>query len=91
MCYRGNWVIQLKKVLLKVVVLFLLKIQDILSNGCEKEGSESFYVGYNIIVNTLSSPLSQILSNCGVGVDTEIIEHIKKSGGGYDAKRMKNM
>ena len=64
----------------------LLKIQDILSKGCEQEGSESFYVGYNIIVNTLSSPLSQILSNCGVGVDTEIIQHIKQNGGGYDAK-----
>jgi len=64
----------------------LLKIQDILSNGCDTEGNESFYVGYNIIVSILSSPLSQILSNCGVGVDTEIIEHIKKSGGGYDAK-----
>ncbi len=67
----------------------LLKIQDVLSKGCEQEGSESFYVGYNIIVNTLSSPLSQILSNCGVGVDTEIIQHIKENGGGYDAKNEK--
>ena len=48
--------------------------------------SPIFYVVYNIIVNTLSSPLSQILSNCGVGVDTEIIQHIKQNGGGYDAK-----
>jgi len=64
----------------------LLKIQDILSNQVPASLSESYQIGFNIITTTLAAPLSQILNNCGVGVQTEIIDYIKTNGGGYDAK-----
>jgi len=62
----------------------LLKIQDVLSTK-ECEGSKSFCTGYNIIIEALASPISQILKNCGV-TEGSVLEHIKRSGGGYDAK-----
>ena len=65
----------------------LLKIQDVLSTK-ECEGSESFCTGYNIIIEALASPISQILKNCGV-TEGSVLEHIKRSGGGYDAKNEK--
>ena len=62
----------------------LLKIQDVLANiPCE--GSNSFCNGYNIIINALASPISQILKNCGV-TEGSVLEYIKQNGGGYDAK-----
>ena len=62
----------------------LLKIQDVLSNiPCE--GSNSFCNGYNIIIEALASPISQILKNCGV-TEGSVLEYIKQNGGGYDAK-----
>ena len=65
----------------------LLKIQDVLANiPCE--GSNSFCNGYNIIIHSLASPLSQILKNCGVTEGT-VVEFIKQNGGGYDAKNEK--
>jgi len=65
----------------------LLKIQDVLSTK-ECEGSKSFCTGYNIIIEALASPISQILKNCGV-TEGSVLEHIKRSGGGYDAKNEK--
>lgn len=65
----------------------LLKIQDVLSTK-ECEGSESFCNGYNIIIEALASPISQILKNCGVTEGT-VVEFIKQNGGGYDAKSEK--
>ena len=65
----------------------LLKIQDVLSTK-ECEGSESFCIGYNIIIEALASPISQILKNCGVTEGT-VLEYIKQNGGGYDAKNEK--
>ena len=65
----------------------LLKIQDVLANiPCE--GSNSFCNGYNIIINALASPISQILKNCGV-TEGSVLEYIKQNGGGYDAKNEK--
>ena len=65
----------------------LLKIQDVLSNiPCE--GSNSFCNGYNIIIEALASPISQILKNCGV-TEGSVLEYIKQNGGGYDAKNEK--
>ena len=68
----------------------LLKIQKVLNDLITEEFSNKFPTSYIngmlIISQILSSPLSQILQNCGVGVDTEIIEYIKSNGGGYDAK-----
>ena len=65
----------------------LLKIQDVLADiPCE--GSNSFCSGYNIIVEALASPISQILKNCGVTEGT-VLEYIKQHGGGYDAKSEK--
>lgn len=62
----------------------LLKIQDVLANiPCE--GSNSFCNGYNIIIEALASPISQILKNCGV-TEGSVLEYIKQNGGGYDAK-----
>jgi chaperonin GroEL len=62
----------------------LLKIQDVLADiPCE--GSNSFCIGYNIIIEALASPISQILKNCGV-TEGSILEYIKQNGGGYDAK-----
>jgi chaperonin GroEL len=62
----------------------LLKIQDVLSNiPCEE--SNSFCNGYNIIIEALASPISQILKNCGV-TEGSVLEYIKQNGGGYDAK-----
>ena len=62
----------------------LLKIQDVLANTpCE--GSNSFCNGYNIIIEALASPISQILKNCGV-TEGSVLEYIKQNGGGYDAK-----
>lgn len=65
----------------------LLKIQDVLANTpCE--GSNSFCNGYNIIIEALASPISQILKNCGV-TEGSVLEYIKQNGGGYDAKNEK--
>jgi len=65
----------------------LLKIQDVLaSTPCE--GSNSFCNGYNIIIEALASPISQILKNCGV-TEGSVLEYIKQNGGGYDAKNEK--
>jgi len=65
----------------------LLKIQDVLANiPCE--GSNSFCNGYNIIIEALASPISQILKNCGV-TEGSVLEYIKQNGGGYDAKNEK--
>ena len=62
----------------------LLKIQDVLANiPCEE--SNSFCNGYNIIIEALASPISQILKNCGV-TEGSVLEYIKQNGGGYDAK-----
>jgi len=62
----------------------LLKIQDVLADiPCE--GSNSFCIGYNIIIEALASPISQILKNCGV-TEGSILEYIKQNGGGYYAK-----
>jgi len=62
----------------------LLKIQDVLANiPCED--SNSVCNGYNIIVNALASPISQILKNCGV-TEGSVLDYIKQNGGGYDAK-----
>ena len=66
----------------------LLKIQDTIGDAPADE-SESFQQGFNIIKNTLSSPLSQILKNCGVGIADDIITRIRENGGGYDAKNEK--
>ena len=62
----------------------LLKIQETLGDAPLDE-SNSFQQGFNIIRTALSSPLSQILKNCGVTEDT-VLEYIKSNGGGYDAK-----
>ena len=62
----------------------LLKIQDVLANiPCEE--NNSFCNGYNIIIEALASPISQILKNCGV-TEGSVLEYIKQNGGGYDAK-----
>jgi chaperonin GroEL len=62
----------------------LLKIQDVLAEiPCEE--NNSFCNGYNIIVEALASPISQILKNCGV-TEGAVLEYIKQNGGGYDAK-----
>jgi chaperonin GroEL len=62
----------------------LLKIQDTLANiPCEE--SNSVCNGYNIIVEALASPISQILKNCGV-TEGSVLDYIKQNGGGYDAK-----
>ena len=66
----------------------LLKIQDTIGDAPADE-SDSFQQGFNIIRNTLSSPLSQILKNCGVGIADDIIARIRENGGGYDAKNEK--
>ena len=63
----------------------LLKIQDTLGNYVHMEESDSFQQGFDIIRTSLSSPLSQILKNCGVTEGT-VLEYIKLNGGGYDAK-----
>ena len=65
----------------------LLKIQDVLANiPCED--TNSVCNGYNIIVNALASPISQILKNCGV-TEGAVLDYIKQNGGGYDAKNEK--
>jgi len=62
----------------------LLKIQDVLADiPCEE--NNSFCNGYNIIIEALASPISQILKNCGV-TEGAVLEYIKQNGGGYDAK-----
>jgi len=66
----------------------LLKIQDTLGNYVHMEESDSFQQGFDIIRTSLSSPLSQILKNCGVTEGT-VLEYIKSNGGGYDAKNEK--
>ena len=58
----------------------LLKIQDTIGDAPADE-SDSFQQGFNIIRNTLSSPLSQILKNCGVGIADDIIARIRENGG----------
>ncbi len=65
----------------------LLKIQETLGDAPSEE-SDSFQQGFNIIRTALSSPLSQILKNCGVTEGT-VLEYIKLNGGGYDAKNEK--
>ena len=65
----------------------LLKIQETLGDAPSDE-SDSFQQGFNIIRTALSSPLSQILKNCGVTEGT-VLEYIKLNGGGYDAKNEK--
>ena len=37
----------------------------------------------NIIIKFHTSPISQILKNCGV-TEGSILEYIKQNGGGYD-------
>lgn len=65
----------------------LLKTQDVLANiPCED--SNSVCNGYNIIVDALASPISQILKNCGV-TEGSVLDYIKQNGGGYDAKNEK--
>ena len=65
----------------------LLKIQDVLADiPCEE--NNSFCNGYNIIIEALASPISQILKNCGV-TEGSVLEYIKQNGGGYDAKNEK--
>ena len=65
----------------------LLKIQETLGDAPLDE-SDSFQQGFNIIRTSLSSPLSQILKNCGV-TESAVLEYIKSNGGGYDAKNEK--
>ena len=65
----------------------LLKIQETLGDAPQDE-SESFQQGFEIIRTALSSPLSQILKNCGV-TEGSVLEYIKINGGGYDAKNEK--
>ena len=65
----------------------LLKIQDTLGDSPHDE-SDSFQKGFDIIRTSLSSPLSQILKNCGV-TESAVLEYIKSNGGGYDAKNEK--
>ena len=50
--------------------------------------SQSYKDGYTIIYTALSSPISQILKNCGV-TESSVLEYIKQNGGGYDAKNEK--
>jgi len=65
----------------------LLKIQETLGDAPQDE-SESFQQGFEIIRTALSSPLSQILKNCGV-TEGSVLDYIKQNGGGYDAKNEK--
>ena len=66
----------------------LLKIQDTLGNYIHMEESDSFQNGFDIIMTSLASPISQILRNCGV-TEGSVLEYIKENGGGYDAKNEK--
>ena len=66
----------------------LLKIQDTLGNYVHTEESDSFQNGFDIIMTSLASPISQILRNCGV-TEGSVLEYIKENGGGYDAKNEK--
>ena len=66
----------------------LLKIQDTLGNYIHTEESDSFQNGFDIIMTSLASPISQILRNCGV-TEGSVLEYIKENGGGYDAKNEK--
>jgi chaperonin GroEL len=65
----------------------LLKIQDTIGSTPLDE-SDSFQKGVEIINTALTSPISQILKNCGVTEGT-VVEYIKQNGGGYDAKNEK--
>ena len=40
-------------------------------------------MGFNIVKVSLSSPISQILKNCGV-TEGSVVQYIKENGGGYD-------